>query len=110
MNAKSGFTFVELMIASAIVGILLAIAIPSYQSYTDQSHDAACASEVTAYLRYSVSNVVMGDRPSKPNISSCSTIPDLSNWSDVNDATDITSLSKSGSLIVCSYEKGCILS
>ena len=42
MNKKSGFTLVEIMIVVAIIGLLAAIAIPSFVKARNQSQTNAC--------------------------------------------------------------------
>lgn len=60
MNSTRGFTLIEVMITVAIVGILAAIAYPSYQSYILRSHRSegmALLSEAAARMeRYYAQN------------------------------------------------------
>ena len=56
MNKAKGFTLIELMIVVAIIGILAAVALPAYQSYTSKA-------------RYS--EVVLASSPYKTAIEVC---------------------------------------
>ena len=56
MNTQKGFTLIELMIVIAIIGILAAIALPAYQTYTKKSR---------------FTEVVLAAATVKTNIDSC---------------------------------------
>ncbi|HDS1578713.1 type IV pilin protein [uncultured Stenotrophomonas sp.] len=56
----AGFTLIELMVVVIVVGILAAVAIPSYQQYVRRSHRAVVKADMAEYAqraeRYHSSN------------------------------------------------------
>jgi len=51
-GGSAGFTLIELMIVVAIVGLLAAIAIPSYQSYIARGNRAAARAQLSQAAQY----------------------------------------------------------
>lgn len=59
MRSSRGFTLVELMVAIAIIAIVAAVAVPSYQSSIAAGHKTSAANNIIGALQFARSEAVI---------------------------------------------------
>lgn len=109
LNRPRGFTLIELMIVVAIIGILVAVALPAYQQFTIRAADRACVQELKAYTHVVIASLSSRDAsstPPAPKNSACTGTTDGSALTDYSVPITAVPRSPGSGTVTCDMTQG----
>ncbi|MFW1838943.1 prepilin-type N-terminal cleavage/methylation domain-containing protein [Acinetobacter gyllenbergii] len=79
---QKGFTLIEIMIVTAIIGVLASIAVPAYIQYVQKANIQSCMYEVKGYSNSVITAISAPEYglPNAPVISACANITNAMGW------------------------------